>query len=79
MPRLLLLIPTTSYRAQDFLAAAAKLGVEVVVGSDQRQVLAEAMDGAVEVDFRDAERAARQIAAFARKKPLDYIDRKSVV
>jgi biotin carboxylase len=71
--RLLLLIPTTSYRAHDFLEAARGLGIEVVVGSDQRQVLAEAMDGAVEVDFRDAERAAGQIAAFAARRPLDRI------
>ena len=71
--RLLLLIPTTSYRAPDFLAAADKLGVEVVVGSDQRQILAEAAGGAVEVDFRDSERATRQIAAFAARRPLDAI------
>lgn len=39
MPRILLLTSTTSYRARDFLAAAASLEVDVVVGSDHRQVL----------------------------------------
>ncbi|MEZ5170423.1 MAG: ATP-grasp domain-containing protein [Acidimicrobiia bacterium] len=39
VPRVLLLLPTTTYRARDFLEAAGSLGVEVVVGSDGRQVL----------------------------------------
>ena len=39
MRRVLLLIPSTSYRASDFLAAAARLDVRVVVGSDHTQVL----------------------------------------
>ena len=39
MRRVLLLIPSTSYRASDFLEAATRLDVKVVVGSDHRQVL----------------------------------------
>ncbi len=39
MGRLLLLVPTTSYRVGDFLDAARRLGVDVAVGSNQRQVL----------------------------------------
>jgi hypothetical protein len=34
MDRLLLLIPTTSYRVSDFLEAAHRLDVEVTVGSN---------------------------------------------
>nr|MDA8268178.1 hypothetical protein [Actinomycetota bacterium] len=34
MPRILLLLPSSTYRAADFLAAARDLGVEVVVASD---------------------------------------------
>jgi hypothetical protein len=41
--RILLLLPTGTYRASDFLAAAARLGVDVVVGSEQPQALAEFM------------------------------------
>ena len=37
--RLLLLIPKTSYRAQDFLAAAEQLGADVAVGSNHRSTL----------------------------------------
>ncbi len=39
MPRVMLLIPTRSYRAPDFMEAAERLGVEVVVGSDERHPL----------------------------------------
>ena len=38
--RLLLLVPTSSYRIGDFLAAAGRLGVDVTVGSNQDAVLA---------------------------------------
>ena len=33
-PRLLLLVPARSYRAADFLTAAARLGLDLIVGSD---------------------------------------------
>ena len=36
VPRVLLLVPTTTYRAPDFVAAARSLGVEVVVGAGRR-------------------------------------------
>ena len=35
VPRVLLLLPTSTYRAPDFVRAAARLGVEVVVGSEE--------------------------------------------
>jgi len=34
MKRVLLLLPTTGYRNADFLAAAKKLGVEIVAAAD---------------------------------------------
>ena len=37
--RVLLLIPTTSYKARDFLAAAERMQVQVVVGTNRRQAL----------------------------------------
>jgi len=37
--RIALLMPTTTYRADDFLAAADAVGVEVVLGSDRCHVL----------------------------------------
>ena len=51
MTRVLLLIPTASYRAPDFMAAASKLGLEVVVGSDRGQPLAELFPGRLYVEL----------------------------
>ncbi|RDD61545.1 ATP-grasp domain-containing protein [Ferruginivarius sediminum] len=73
-PRLLLLIPTTSYRAGDFLDAAHRLGVEVAVGSDRDSVLAKFSDGrTTQVAFADPERAVAQIEAYAAAYPLAAI------
>ena len=66
--RLLLLVPTTSYRVGDFLAAAYRLGVEVAVGSNRRQVLEKYSHGrTVTLDFRQLEKGAEQIVAYAQK------------
>ncbi len=54
MARSLLLIPTASYRAQDFLEAARRLGIEVGVGGDRRQVLEAAVPGrTLTLDFAE--------------------------
>ncbi len=74
MDRLLLLIPTTSYRVSDFLEAAHRLNVEVTVGSDQRQVLEKYAQGqTVTLDFRNLERGTQQVVDFARRYPLRAI------
>jgi biotin carboxylase len=74
MPRVLLLIPSTSYRATDFMEAAQRLGIEVVVGSDERHPLDELHPGRqVALDFVDVERGTGQVEAFAERFPLDTI------
>lgn len=74
MARLLLLIPTTSYRVGDFLKAAARLDVDVVVASDQPPVLAQYAAGrTVTVDFTDLRAGTGQITAFAGDYPLSAI------
>lgn len=73
-PRVLLLMPATTYRAGDFIHAALRLGVEVVVGSDQRQTLEEAAPGGtLTLDFRNPEAACRRIVEFARQRPLHAV------
>jgi biotin carboxylase len=69
MKRLLLLVPTTSYRVGDFLDAAHGLGAEVAVGSDQPQVL-ESHGRTVNVDFRNLDEGVQQIVAYAGTYPL---------
>ena len=74
MPRVLLLLPTATYRAEDFLAAAAAVGAEVVVASDRRQALAGAMgDRALRIDLRRPARAADAVVAFAGRVGVDAV------
>ena len=74
MPRILLLLPTSTYRAPDFVRAAARLGVEVVVGSEEAQALAAGMgDRAVVVPLDDPEVAADAIVALDRRAAIDAV------
>ena len=74
MARLLLLVPTTSYRIGDFLGAAHRLDIEVAVGSNRRQVLEKyAEGGTVTLSFHDPERAIGQIRDYHRRYPLAAI------
>src|SRR5262249_18582260 len=78
--RVFLLWPTTSYRADAFLEAARRLGVEVAIGSDRCHELAALFSSgdapyyqAVPLDFRDPEHASRQIQEAVREKPVRAI------
>ncbi len=74
VPRVLLLLPTSTYRASEFLAAAEGLGVEVVTGSDAPQALAFVMgDHFVELDLDDPEQAAREIEQLGARVRLDAV------
>lgn len=74
MARVLLLLPTATYRAADFLSAASAMGVEVVVASDQPQALKETMgDRALHVDLGDPEAVAAAIVALSARLPLDAV------
>jgi biotin carboxylase len=84
MLRLLLLIPTTTYRTEDFVAAAAKLDVELVVASERPNVLEAALpDNLLTLDFDEPLKAARTVAEFARRHPVNAVvpvdDRTTVV
>ncbi len=74
MSRILLLLATHTYRAEDFLAAARDLGVDVAVAADGSQALADFVpDATLELDFRDVDAAVQAIVAFASRNPLDAI------
>ncbi len=74
MPRVLLLLPTETYRAKDFLAAAERLGVDVVVGCERRQALADVMgDRAVVVPMARVGAAVEIIAVLHGRRPLDAV------
>ena len=64
MARLLLLVPSATYRAADFLEAARTLGVEVVVGTDEAHALPGLMGlRTLEVPLDDPDAAADAIVA----------------
>lgn len=74
MPRVLLLLPTTTYRAPDFVRAATRLGVEIVVGSDEMPALAgPESDRAVAVPLDDPDAAAAAIVALDRQRGVDAV------
>jgi len=74
MPRVLLLLPTTTYRSGAFLEAAKELGVEVVVASERPNVFQEAQPGRyLSLDFFNPDKAERQAIDFAATRPIDAI------
>src|SRR3954463_527127 len=63
MPSIVLILPESSYRADDFLSAAARLGLRVITASDRCHVLAEEWtEGSLPLDFTQPESAARKLA-----------------
>src|ERR1700724_3082037 len=74
MARVLLLIPSRTYRTHDFMEAASRLGIDVVVGSEHRSALAKLMeDRQLRLDFHDVERSTQRIVAFAKGHPLNAV------
>jgi len=72
--RLLLLVPTTTYRTEDFMEAARRLDVDLVVAAERPNVMAgEFPDHLLTVPFDDPERAAGEVAEYARRRPLDAV------
>ena len=74
MPRVVLLLPTSTYRAPDFVHAARALGVEIVVASEEPPTLAdpEGRRTAV-VALDDPERAADELVALDARAPVDAV------
>jgi biotin carboxylase len=74
MPRVLLLLPTTTYRTKAFLEAALKLGVDVVAASEEPSTLAQTNpEGLLTLDFSAPERASYQAKEFAERFPVDAV------
>src|SRR3954462_13482426 len=63
MPSIVLILPESSYLADDFLSAARRLGLQVITASDRCHVLAEEWtEGSLPLDFTQPESAARKLA-----------------
>jgi biotin carboxylase len=70
--RVVLVLPTATYRAADFLAAADSLGATVVVASEREQVLA-AADRSLTVDLGDGPATAASVEALDGRAPVDAV------
>ena len=74
MPRVMLLIPTASWRAPDFMAAAERMGLDVTVASDLNQPLADMYPGRwLTIPYHDPEGGAQAVARYADRFPLDAV------
>ena len=71
MDRLLLLLPTRTYRTEAFMDAARTLGVHVVAASERPSTLEDlAPDTLLTLDFADPDAAAARVAEWSRHRPL---------
>ena len=71
MPRVLLVLPTTTYRAADFVQAATTLGASVVIATeDEPPLLAER---AVRIDLDDPHAAAKAMVDRDDDLPIDAV------
>lgn len=72
--RIVLVLPTDGYRTSAFFEAAAALGVDVVVATEEPPPLAPGMeDRLVLVDFDRPEASAASIVALAERLPVDAV------
>src|SRR5256885_3150804 len=73
-PRLLLLLPTASYRTAAFVEAARRLGVDLTVASERPSTFQDANPrGLLTLDLSDPARAAREARAFAEQHPVQGV------
>ncbi len=73
MKRICLLTTTHTYRADAFMAAAEKLGIEVVRVLDLPDALAGEGKNVLGVDFQQPDTAVSTLLNFARKRPFSAI------
>jgi biotin carboxylase len=70
--RVLLLVPTSTYRAPDFVAAARTLGIELVVGADDAPVVGDG-DRVVAIPLGDPSTALERIEDLDRRRGVDAV------
>jgi hypothetical protein len=68
--RVILLASSRSYRNQAFLAAAQRLGLEIVSGADVPLPLLPKVRHGLPLDYRDLERSTAAIVRHAREAPI---------
>jgi biotin carboxylase len=72
--RVLIILPSATYRAADFTKAAAGLGVDLVVASDRRQAMSGFLgDRALVLPLKRPEEAAQRVVEHDQRVPLDAV------
>lgn len=72
MPTVVVLLPSTTYRAADFVKAAAGLDIDLIVASENPPPI-DMGDRYLQVDCSDPTRAAATIVAAGDRAPIDGI------
>jgi biotin carboxylase len=83
MPRVLLLLPSATYRAEAFLAAAAHLNLDVTLGVERGALLMQPpVEDMLTLNFREPDRSIEAVREFAAARPIDAVigvDDRSVI
>ncbi len=74
MSRLLLLLPTATYRAEAFLDAACSLGLSVTIGMERApEALPDSSRDVLLLNVRDPQAATKTAVEFARQHAIDAV------
>ena len=74
MPTVLLILPSATYRAAEFIDAASDLGATVVIGSNSAPVFNDQSSSSfLQLDLDDPEGAAAAIVEFDGRVPIDAV------
>ncbi|WP_447985331.1 ATP-grasp domain-containing protein [Nitrospira sp. Nam74] len=74
MPRILLLLPSTTYRAEAFLAAARKLCLEITLGLERTAVLIDRPEfDWLSLNFSEPERSADAVVEYTHTHPIHAV------
>jgi len=72
MPKAIVILPSGTYRAQDFIKAADSLGIDLVVASEQPPPI-DMGDRYLQIDCSDPDLAAEALTALADRVPVDGV------
>ncbi|HEY3197824.1 MAG TPA: ATP-grasp domain-containing protein [Nitrospirales bacterium] len=72
MPRILLLLPRTTYRAEDFLEAAEQLKLKVTIGAEDQDQQGSSGER-LSLDFSDAESCVKTVVQYAIEHPIQAV------
>ncbi|HEU4388985.1 MAG TPA: ATP-grasp domain-containing protein [Blastocatellia bacterium] len=74
MPRVLLLLPTTTYRTKAFIEAGLRTGYEIVAASEAPSTMSGSNPaGLLALPLADPDRAAATVVEFAKENPIDAV------